>query len=194
MKRLILATALLIVALCGIAAGRETYTVIVSLDGLRWDYPEAFDMPFFDRVAREGVSAVMSPSFPSSTFPNHYTLATGLVPDHHGIINNSFMVRAMGKVYSMGDRGTSRDGRYYGGESVWLTAKRQGVKTATIFWVGSDVAIRGDHPDYWKDYGKDKLSFPDRGDGRARLPNPLRQSRWPPRLGDEAPAEIITFI
>ena len=70
-------------------AGKH-YTVIVSLDGFRWDYPQMYDTPFFDRMAREGVKATMVPSFPSKTFPNHYTIATGLVPDHHGIVANTF--------------------------------------------------------------------------------------------------------
>ena len=73
------------------AATPEThYTVIVSLDGFRWDYPDMYKTPNLDRMAADGVKAVMLPSYPASTFPNHYTLATGLVPDHHGIINNTF--------------------------------------------------------------------------------------------------------
>ena len=70
-------------------AGKH-YTVIVSLDGFRWDYPKMYDTPFFDQMAHEGVKATMVPSFPSKTFPNHYTMATGLVPDHHGIVANTF--------------------------------------------------------------------------------------------------------
>lgn len=73
------------------AATPEThYTVIVSLDGFRWDYPDMYKTPNLNRMAADGVKAVMLPSYPASTFPNHYTLATGLVPDHHGIINNTF--------------------------------------------------------------------------------------------------------
>lgn len=156
-------------ALSLMAAGRDTYTVIVSLDGLRWDYPEAFTVPFFDLMAREGVSAVMSPSFPSKTFPNHYTLATGLVPDHHGIIANSFKIRNENKVFSLGDKKSRNNGKYYGGDPIWLTARAQGVKTATVYWVGSDVAISGQHPDYWLDYNKPKLSHPARVDEVIRL-------------------------
>ncbi len=167
MKRFVFAIIGLIVVLA--AGAGDTYTVIVSLDGLRWDYPEAFNTPFLDSMARDGVKAVMSPSFPSSTFPNHYTLATGLTPDHHGIIANSFKVRAEGKIYSMGDRKTSRNAKYYGGEPIWLTAQRQGVKTGTIFWVGSDVAIRGQHPTYWKDYSKHRLTYVQRVDEVLRL-------------------------
>lgn len=156
-KRLtsLLATAL--VAMAAMAAGSGRYTVIVSLDGFRWDYAEAFDTPFFDQMARQGVKAVMSPSFPSKTFPNHYTLATGLYPDHHGIVANSFLDRSTGEVYSLGDARSRTNPRYYGGDPIWLTAKRQGVPTATVYWVGSDVAIKGGHATYWHDYMKKPL-------------------------------------
>ena len=126
----LLATAL--VAMAALAAGNGRYTVIVSLDGFRWDYAEAFDTPFFQQMARQGVKAVMSPSFPSKTFPNHYTLATGLYPDHHGIVANSFLDRSTGEVYSLGDARSRTNPRYYGGDPIWLTAKRQGVPTATV--------------------------------------------------------------
>ena len=151
------------------AAGRDTYTVIVSLDGLRWDYLDTYDVPFMQQLAREGVKAVMQPSFPSKTFPNHYTLATGLVPDHHGIITNTFWDREKGVEFSLGNKVTRADGRYYGGDPVWLTAKHQGVKTATVFWVGSDVTINGDHPTYWRDYQTEQLDFEGRVDEVLRL-------------------------
>ena len=152
-----------------LAAGRDTYTVIISLDGLRWDYLDAYDVPFMQQLAREGVKAVMQPSFPSKTFPNHYTLATGLVPDHHGIIANSFWDREGGVEYSLKNKVTRADGKYYGGDPVWLTAKHQGVKSATVFWVGSDVAIHGEHPTYWRDYQTQQLDYPGRVDEIIRL-------------------------
>ena len=142
------------------AAGNDTYTVIVSCDGLRWDYAECFDMPFFDRLAKEGVKAVMQPSFPSKTFPNHYTLATGLYPDHHGIIANTFRILDEDKKYKIGSE-VAGQGKYYGGDPIWLTAKHQGVKTATVYWVGSDVKINGEYPDYWQDYRKKPLLKPE---------------------------------
>ena len=151
------------------AAGRDTYTVIISLDGLRWDYLDAYDVPFLNQLAREGVKAVMQPSFPSKTFPNHYTLATGLTPDHHGIIANTFWDRERGVEFSLGNNKTRSDGRYYGGDPVWLTAKHQGVKTATVFWVGSDVAIGGEHPTYWRDYQTEQMTFPERVEEIIRL-------------------------
>ena len=151
------------------AAGRDTYTVIISLDGLRWDYLDTYDVPFMDLLARQGVKAVMQPSFPSKTFPNHYTLATGLTPDHHGIIANTFWDRERGVEFSLSNKDTRSDGRYYGGDPVWLTAKRQGVNTATVFWVGSDVAVKGEHPTYWHDYQTEKIDFQGRVDEMIRL-------------------------
>ena len=153
------------------AAGHDTYTVIISLDGLRWDYLDTYDVPFMQQLAREGVKAVMQPSFPSKTFPNHYTLATGLTPDHHGIITNTFWDRERGVEFSLGNKDTRSKGYYYGGDPVWLTAKHQGVKTATVFWVGSDVAIQGEHPTYWLDYQTEsaKMGYEARVDEIIRL-------------------------
>ncbi len=157
-----LAVILLLLAVIGLHAGRH-YTVIISLDGCRWDYPLMYDTPFLDSLGARGVRAVMRPSFPSKTFPNHYTLATGLVPDHHGIIANRFYDVASGRTYSIGDTLTAKDGSFYGGEPIWLTAKRQGVKASVVYWPGSDVAIRGQYPDYWHDYARRPLlTFPER--------------------------------
>ena len=170
MKRLFLLLLLLpLMAVQSWAAGRENYTVIISLDGLRWDYLDTYDVPFMNQLAREGVKAVMQPSFPSKTFPNHYTLATGLTPDHHGIIANIFWDREKGVEYSLSNKETRADSRYYGGDPVWLTAKHQGVKTATVFWVGSDVAIQGEHPTYWRDYQTEQMDYPSRVDEIIRL-------------------------
>ena len=168
-KRIFLFLLLSLMLLDSQAAGRDTYTVIISLDGLRWDYLDTYDVPFLNQLAREGVKAVMQPSFPSKTFPNHYTLATGLVPDHHGIIANTFWDREKGVEFSLGNKETRADGKYYGGDPVWLTAKHQGVKTATVFWVGSDVAVQGEHPTYWRDYQTQQLDFESRVDEVIRL-------------------------
>ena len=166
-----------LVGLCSQAAGRDNYTVIISLDGLRWDYLDTYDVPFMNQLAREGVKAVMQPSFPSKTFPNHYTLATGLTPDHHGIIANIFWDREKGVEFSLKNKVTRADGKYYGGDPVWLTAKHQGVKTATVFWVGSDVAVNGEHPTYWRDYQTEQLDFEGRVDEVIRLLSMPEQDR-----------------
>lgn len=128
-------------------------TVILSLDGFRWDYPDKTSTPTLHQIAKDGVKAVsLIPCFPSKTFPNHYTIATGLYPDHHGLVNNSFYDRTLGKPYAIGNKEARFDPEFYGGEPIWITAQNQEVKTASFYWVGSDVAIEGKYPDIWKNY------------------------------------------
>ena len=136
------------------AQDRKSHTtIILSLDGFRWDYPAKTATPSLNEIAREGVKAVsLIPSFPSKTFPNHYTIATGLVPDHHGLVNNSFYDQELDRPYSIGNIEARFNPIFYGGEPIWITAKRQGVKTASFFWVGSDVDNM--HPDLWKKYNQ----------------------------------------
>ena len=127
---------LLFVLLAGLTACSSkpaNYTVIISLDGSRWDYSEYYDMPFFDSLATVGVKARMEPSFPSSTFPNHYTMATGLVPDHHGLVNNSFWDPETDGNYAISSKDTRFDPHYYGGEPIWITAQKQGVKCGVVY-------------------------------------------------------------
>lgn len=142
------------------------YTVIVSLDGCRWDYPEMYDTPHFDRMAAEGVKAAMTASFPSKTFPNHYTLATGLVPDHHGIVANSFWCMEKNIRYTMGNPETRNDPYFYLGEPIWVTAQKQGLKTGNLYWVGSDIPIMNTYPTYYKVYAQTpRLTFSERVQG-----------------------------
>ena len=141
-------------------------TIVISCDGFRWDYSEMYDTPFLDLMARQGVKGELVPSFPSKTFPNHYTLATGLRPEHHGIIANSFLNRATGARFSLSNPKTKYDARFYHGEPLWLTAQRQGLHTAVFYWPGSDVAIDGHYPDLWHSYDeKPHLTFTQRVDG-----------------------------
>lgn len=143
----------------------QHYTVIVSLDGFRWDYPAMYKTPNLDRMGQEGVKAVMLPSYPASTFPNHYTIATGLVPAHNGIVNNSFWDAKNKRRYSMGDSVTRYNPDYYLGEPIWITAQKQGLKTANMYWVGSDIAIKGAHPTYYRMWAANPhLSFEQRID------------------------------
>ena len=136
--------------------------IMLSLDGFRSNYPDMVHLATFDSLARVGVRAeYLKPAFPSITFPNHYTLATGLYPDNHGIVANSFYDPKSGKHYSIGDRSAVEDASFYGGEPLWVTAEKQGVRTASFFWVGSEAPISGIYPSYWKKYDQ-KVSFSDR--------------------------------
>lgn len=131
----------------------KPYVVMLSLDGFRWDYPQKAHTPNLDRMARTGVRAEsLRPSFPTKTFPNHYSIATGLYPDHHGIVLNTFFDSAMDATFSPGNRESIENGDFYGGEPIWVTAEKQGIITASYFWVGSEAPVKGVQPTYWKRY------------------------------------------
>jgi len=141
----------------------ETYVVMLSLDAYRWDYPELTPTPNLHSIAKRGVRAdALIPCYPSKTFPNHYSMATGLHPDRHGIVNNSFYDSILG-YYSIGNRAAVENPEFYGGEPIWVTAEKQGVKAASFFWVGSEAPIKGHYPSYWKRYDKN-IPFEDRID------------------------------
>lgn len=144
---------------------RETpYVVMVSLDGFRWDYDSIYGTPVLDDIADKGVMAVrLIPSFPTKTFPNHYSIATGLYPDHHGLVNNSFYAPDIDLVYRIGDRAMVSNGAFYGGEPIWITARKAGLKTASFYWVGSEAPIMGMQPDFWKPFDEE-VPFSDRVD------------------------------
>ncbi len=124
--------------------------LLVSIDGLRADAVTAETMPTLDALARHGVRARwMNPSYPSLTFPNHYTLVTGLRPDHHGIVHNTMRDPVLGR-FSLHNRVAVEEPRWWGGEPIWVTLQKQGGRAATMFWPGSEAAIAGQHPDDWR--------------------------------------------
>ena len=132
---------------------KKQYVVMLSLDGCRWDYPQMADMPNLEAIAREGVKMEsLQPSFPSKTFPNHYSIATGLYPDHHGIVQNTFYDPDMDAYYKIRDRKAVENKDFYGGEPIWVTAEKQGLKTASFYWVGSEAPVKGTYPSRWKKY------------------------------------------
>jgi predicted AlkP superfamily pyrophosphatase or phosphodiesterase len=132
---------------------QRPYVVILSLDGFRWDYPTLYHTPNINRMASQGVQArSLIPSFPTTTFPNHYTIATSLYPDHHGIVNNFFYDDSLDRYYRISDRETVENQAFYGGEPLWVTAEKQGVRSAAYYWVGSEAAVCGIRPSYWKKY------------------------------------------
>ncbi len=125
--------------------------ILVSIDGFRWDYLDRGITPNLSALAAAGVRAKrMTPSFPSVTFPNHYTLVTGRYPDHHGIVNNTFEdAHIPPGVFHM----ASKDEAWWDQATpIWVAAERQGVATATEFWPGSEVAIHGVRPSRWEAY------------------------------------------
>ena len=131
---------------------QPTPLLLVSIDGYRADYLERGLTPTLASLAHAGVRATLQPSFPSLTFPNHYTIVTGLRPDHHGIVNNTMHDAQLGN-FSLRNRAAVSDGRWWAqGTPLWETADRHGIRSATMFWPGSEADIHGRHPDYWKPY------------------------------------------
>ncbi len=131
-----------LVVICSIGAAargdERPVVILLSWDGTRHDYPERVPTQALARMQRDGARAErLTPVFPSSTFPNHVSLATGTYPDRHGIVENIFR-DASGKEYNYG-----RGGSWIEAEPLWIAAERQNVRAAVFFWVGSEAEWRG---------------------------------------------------
>lgn len=132
---------------------RAPTLILVSLDGVRWDYPARYDTPNLDRIARRGLRAeALVPVFPTKTFPNHYSQVTGLYPENHGVVGNMMYDPEMDASFSLSNRAAVEDARWWGGEPLWVTAEKQGLTAATYFWPGSEAAIQGVRPTHWRSY------------------------------------------
>jgi predicted AlkP superfamily pyrophosphatase or phosphodiesterase len=131
-------------------AAEAAPVMLISVDGLRADYLRRGITPTINALAAGGVTTTaMRPSFPSLTFPNHYTLVTGLRPDRHGIVNNNMDDPELGR-FALSRREAVEDGRWWAdAEPLWVTAEKAGLPTATMFWPGSEAAIRGVRPGRW---------------------------------------------
>ena len=130
----------------------DTALLLISIDGLHPDRINPTDSPNVARLAAGGVQARwMTPSYPTLTFPNHYTIATGLRPDRHGIVHNSMHDEALG-TFRLSDRDAVGTGDWWGGEPVWVGAEKAGLRTATMFWPGTEAAIAGVRPTRWHAY------------------------------------------
>ncbi|KAJ1997603.1 hypothetical protein H4R26_005774, partial [Coemansia thaxteri] len=131
--------------------------IVVSLDGFRADYLDRGITPELLNIGRNGLRAdYMIPSFPSSTFPNHYTIVTGLYPGSHGIVANEFYDSKLNDSFSYKDVQKNLDSKWWeGGEPIWVTAERQGLKTAINMWPGSTAVIHGFKPSYLVPYAND---------------------------------------
>ena len=126
--------------------------ILISIDGFRYDYLDKYAPPNLQNLAATGVrAAALLPSFPTLTFPNHYTMVTGLYPAHHGIVANEFYDPGFDATFVYKDP-AAMEGRWWGGEPIWVTADKQGQKTASMFWVGAAAPIAGVRPDYWEPF------------------------------------------
>jgi predicted AlkP superfamily pyrophosphatase or phosphodiesterase len=175
----------IIPSLFGFAQEKEQYVILISLDGFRHDYVERFQPENLLRFIENGTAAeALIPSFPTKTFPNHYTIATGMKPENHGLVDNSFYEPEKDLVYSMGNRDIVEDGYWYGGTPIWVLAEQHGIKAASYFFVGSEAPVKGIHPSYY-------FSF----DGS--VPNLTRVSKvfeWLQLPEDERPRMITLYF
>jgi predicted AlkP superfamily pyrophosphatase or phosphodiesterase len=131
--------------------------ILVSLDGWRWDYLNQIGAPHLKALAARGIrSEGLIPAFPSKTYPNHYTIVTGLYPEHHGIIANNMLDISISTDRFTMTAATAKDPRWWGGEPMWATAIRQGLKASSMFWPGSETAIGGVRPTDWFPYQDEK--------------------------------------
>lgn len=128
---------------------QKPYVILISADGFRYDYMEKFNTQNLKNLANKGVYSPrgMYPSYPSSTFPNHYSIATGMYPAHHGIVDNVFYDPERDDMYIIGSK-TVVDGSWYKGLPIWGLAESQGVLSASLFWVGSESDAGGFRPTY----------------------------------------------
>ena len=131
-------------------------TLLISFDGFRHDYLSKVETPHFDSLSANGVqSEGLIPVFPSKTFPNHYAMVTGLYPENSGFVGNTMYDPQWDEWYRISDREAVENGKWYGGEPIWNTLEKQGIKTGTMFWVGSEADVQEIHPTYWKKYDGD---------------------------------------
>ena len=131
----------------------KPYVILISADGFRYDYAEKYKAENLLKLAQSGVSAkAMLPSFPSITFPNHWSLITGLYPAHHGLIDNYFYDYQKKKFYAMSNKEAAEDGTWYGGTPLWSLAEKQGMLSASMMWVGSASDAGGERPTYYYHY------------------------------------------
>jgi predicted AlkP superfamily pyrophosphatase or phosphodiesterase len=129
----------------------EPTVILISLDGFRYDYLDKYKPQTLNKLAKKGVRAKwMIPSFPTKTFPNHYTVATGLYPEHHGIVENN--IYDFETVFTLNKREEVQNPRWWLGEPIWVTAEKQGKRAGAFFFPGTEAEIMGKRPTFWKEY------------------------------------------
>ena len=134
----------------------QPYVVMVSIDGFRHDFAEKFGAENILALKESGAwTSGMIPSYPSKTFPNHYTLVTGMYPGTHGITSNEFYSVSKKAHYGVRRKNTITDGSWYGGTPLWVLAEQNNMLAASYFWVGSEAEIQGARPSYVLAYDED---------------------------------------
>ncbi|KAL5499827.1 hypothetical protein EMCRGX_G011290 [Ephydatia muelleri] len=126
--------------------------LMISVDGFRQEYLNRSLNLYLTQLASKGVTAqFMTPAFPSKTFPNHFTIVTGLYPESHGIVNNNFYDKTLKASFALGGS-TQNDAKWWLGEPIWVTAAKQGLRSGVYFWPGSEAPIQGIYPTYYFKY------------------------------------------
>jgi predicted AlkP superfamily pyrophosphatase or phosphodiesterase len=181
---------LLLLLACAVvqaATPERAPVLLISIDAFRWDYVATHpdETPHLRELARTGVSAkALISVFPTQTFASHYSIATGLYPGHHGIVGNVFFDTAHGEFFNYRLPAAVREGRWFGGEPIWVTAVKQGRTSATAFWVGSEAEIAGGRPTYWRNF-----------DGTLPFAKRLEEfSGWLEQPADRRPAVILFYL
>eukprot|EP00493_Phyllostaurus_siculus_P026089 UN26434 len=158
-----LPTTLLILLLiqCATAGKYADKLLLISYDGFRYDYLDNVTTPNFDYLAEQGVKApYINGTFITKTFPSHFTIATGLYEEDHGIVSNEMWDPVFKENFTM----KTHDAKWWnGGEPIWITTRLQGKRSATYFWPGSEAEIQGTRANNWKMYNK-SVPFKDRVD------------------------------
>ncbi len=169
----------------------QHYVVLVSLDGFRWDYAKRDNAVHLLALGKEGVWAPegMLPSYPSLTFPNHFTIVTGLYPEHHGLAANNFLDPERQQRYSMSNPQTVTDGSWYSGTPLWSLAEKQGMRTACIFWVGSEAEIAGYRPTWYTKFDAKTEATP--AGQQARIDDAVALLHLP---AEERPHLILMYL
>lgn len=162
---------------------QKPYVVLISLDGFRYDYADKYQATHIQALGKQGVKAAsMIPGYPSVTFPNHYSIVTGMYPAHHGLVANGFYDPSFKRSYSMGNKKEVADSSWYGGTPLWTLAEQQQLLSASMFWVASEAAIKGIRPTYY-------YNFNDRMDIGKRI---QAVKNWL-SLPEEKRPHLITF-
>ena len=138
-------------------ADLQPTVILISFDGFRWDYPSKVPTPNLRRLMARGVHARnLIPVFPSKTFPNHYSIVTGLYPGHHGVVANNIFDPPTGRLFAITKTNEVRDPMWWGGMPLWTLVERSGAPSATMFWPGSEAPHDGVMPRYWEAYNENK--------------------------------------
>ena len=136
---------------------KKPYVILISADGFRADLALRYHATNLLALSQQGVAAnYMLPSYPSVTFPNHYSIITGLYPSHHGLVDNSFYDQPRNMTYSMGNKKQVAESYWYGGTPLWVLAEKQKMLAASFYWVASETAIQDTKPTYYFNYN-DKI-------------------------------------